>query len=46
MQNSYSNDIRGLSQQAPNYGDNWRDGANIWMGGQYYFKNRDSMIGN
>ena len=29
-----------------NYGDNWRDGANVWMGGQYYFRNRDSLLGN
>lgn len=23
-----------------NYGDNWRDGAHVWMGGKYYYKNR------
>ncbi len=29
-----------------NYGDNWRDGAHIWMGGNYYFQNRESLLGS
>ncbi len=29
-----------------NYGDNWRDGAHIWMGGKYYFRNREQLVGS